>query len=170
MPSVHWDGNKLAQTMLNNLKTGEKIMHGYDSHYKVYSDMISMTESERVEANSYFREMDSDYPGSFFILNNRDTSSWILSRERHKGVRDFLKINLSQMKTTDINLVRETWRLEKEAHEKEVREYFQGRRDFLELDIESDQIPKRLADFLDMDFDASKWEIIGKTKIANNEN
>jgi hypothetical protein len=74
------------------------------------------------------------------------------------------------MKTTDINLVRETWRLEKEAHEKEVREYFQGRRDFLELDIESDQIPKRLADFLDMDFDDSKWQIIGKTKIASNEN
>jgi hypothetical protein len=170
MPSVHWDGNKLAQTMVNNLKTGEKILHGYDSHYKVYSDMISMTESERVEANSYFREMDSDYPGSFFILNNRETSSWILSRERHKGVSNFLKTNLSQMKTTDINVVRETWRLEKEAHEKEVREYFQGRRDFLELDIESDQIPKRLADFLDMDFDDSKWQIIGKTKIASNEN
>lgn len=162
MPSVHWEGNALAQTMVDNLRAGKKIMDGYDSHYKFYSDMISFTDSERVEANAYFREMDAHYPGSFFILNNRETSDWILSRERH-GKGNFLKRSLLQMETEDPNVVRDKWRSEKESHEKEVREYFRGRQNFLEVDIDSEEIPRRLAEFLDMDFDYSQWQIVGKT-------
>jgi hypothetical protein len=161
-PAVHWDSERLAQNMAYNLRTGKKILDGHYSELKVFSDMISLTGPERIEANGYFREMDSHYPGSFFILNNRDTSAWLLSRERHNQ-GNFLLKNLTHMNTTDINLVRETWRSEKEAHEKEVREYFRGRQNFLEVDIDSNRIPERLSDFLGMEFDYSQWKIVNKT-------
>ncbi len=162
MPAVHWDSNKLTQTMVANLDRGRPILEGYDQIYRFYSDFISVTEDERVEGNSFFREMDSHYPGSYFILNNRKTSDWLRSRERHNSGR-LLRLELARQETKDVDYVRKIWASEKEKHEKEVREYFKGRNDFLEIDIDSTDIPQKISEFLDMDFDHSRWRIIGKT-------
>jgi hypothetical protein len=162
MPSVHWDNNKLVQKMLANLAQGRKVLEGYDLDYKFYSDFILMTDSERVEGNSFFREMDNDYPGSYFILNNRNTADWILSRERHSS-GNFLRKNLLIMGTNDPDYVTSQWRLEKEKHENEVREYFSDRTDFIEIDIDSPNVPDLVSTFLSMDFDPTHWKVVGKT-------
>ena len=162
VPAVHWDENKMAQAMVSNLSRGLKVLDGYDLQFKFYSDFISLTESERIEGNAFFREMDLNYPGSYFILNTRDTSSWILSRELHNQGAFFEK-NMSIMQTSDPEVVRAQWRVEKEAHEKEVRAYFKNRRDFIEIDINLEDIPQKLEEFLDMKFDHSFWQVVGKT-------
>ena len=162
MPSIHWDNNNLAQRMVQNLAEGRKVLDGYDTQYKFYSDFISVSEKEKIEANSFFREMDSDYPGSYFILNNRRTADWITSRERHNS-GNFLRKNLLAMGTTDTDLVRDQWKSEKENHEREVRQYFLGRTNFIEIDIDSKNIPELVSNFLSMDFDATLWKVVGRT-------
>jgi hypothetical protein len=74
-----------------------------------------------------------------------------------------LRRNLALLETTNVDYVRNLWASEKERHENEVREYFSGRNDFLEIDIYSTDIPQRISEFLDMDFDHSRWRIVGKT-------
>ena len=71
---------------------------------------------------------------------------------------------MAQMNTTSVEKVRRTWRLEKQIHESEVREYFRDRTDLLEVDISDPDIPARVSQFLDMEFDDSTWTIIGKTE------
>ena len=161
-PSVHWDNNRLVETMLGNLSAGRRILHGYDESFRFFSDFILFTSEKRVEGNAFFREMDRDYPGSFFILNNRSTEDWLLSRQRH-GHGRFLELSFSQLSTSDVEVVRNVWRQEKEAHEKAVREYFEDRFDFLEIDIDSSDVPQRVSSFLGMTLDPSKWRTIGRT-------
>jgi hypothetical protein len=162
IPSIHWDNNKMVGRMVSNLAQGRKVLDGYDSRYLFYSDFISIDESGKVEGNSFFREMDTHYPGSYFILNNRKTEDWILSRERHNA-GNFLRKNLLVMGTNDVDFVRRQWRLEKENHEKAVREYFSGRTDFIEIDIDSQNIPELISTFLSMEFDPTHWKVVGKT-------
>jgi hypothetical protein len=162
MPSIHWDNNKLVQQMVTNLAQRRKILDGYDSMYKFYSDFILQTDSERIEGNSFFREMDDHYPGSYFILNNRKTADWILSRERHNA-GNFLLKNFLIMGTKDLDYVKRQWEMEKEKHESEVRQYFFGRTDFIEIDINTRNIPELVSNFLSMDFDPIHWKVIGKT-------
>lgn len=161
-PSVHWDKNRLVKTMLENLDSGRKIFHGYDQSFRFFSDLIYFTSDQRVEGNAFFRRMDSDYPGSLFILNNRATKDWLVSRQKHdQGL--FLEGNLAQLGTDDVGRVLEMWREEKSAHEKAVREYFHGRDDFIEIDIDSPDIPNQIAQFLKMDFTQSAWKRLGRT-------
>lgn len=162
-PAVHWDGNRLVERMLNNLHRKERILTGYDRDFRFFSDFILMTETQHVEGNRFFKEIDRDYPGSFFILNNRSTESWLLSRERHNG-GEFLRKTMAQMKTTSVEKVRRTWRLEKQIHESQVREYFRDRTDFLEVDISDPDVPEKVSQFLDREFDDSTWTVIGKTE------
>lgn len=162
LPSVHWDQNLLVEKMLANLAAGENVFHGYDDRYRVFTDLILSTEAERVEGNQYFAEMDRDYPGSFFILNNRNTDDWITSRSRH-GNGEFLRREMRRMSLENPAEVQRLWRTEKEAHEAKVRKYFEGRHDFIELDISSENIPIRLGRFLALEFDCDAWEEIGIT-------
>jgi hypothetical protein len=67
------------------------------------------------------------------------------------------------MGTNDVDFVRRQWRLEKENHEKSVREYFSGRTNFIEIDIDSQNIPELISTFLSMEFDPTHWKVIGKT-------
>jgi len=161
-PAIHWDYNKLTQRMVLNLSEGKKVLDGYDLDYKFFSDFTYLTESESVEGNSFFREMDSHYPDSYFILNNRKTSDWILSRERHNS-GDILNKYLSLMRTSNIEAVRTRWVAEKKNHELAVRGYFNGRNNFLEIDIDSQDIPGQISRFLEMEFDHSLWQVVGKT-------
>jgi hypothetical protein len=162
MPSIHWDEDRLAQAMLSNVSEGRKVLDGYDSKFKFFSDFTTFTESQRIEGNAFFREMDRDYPGSFFILNNRNTSDWIRSRENHNG-GDMIRKSMSYVGSKDPELIKSQWAREKEAHERKVREYFKGRSNFIEIDINSENIPEKLSKFLDMEFDHSRWQIVGKT-------
>ena len=162
LPTVHWDQNRLVDTMIENLNNEKKILNGYDSQYRVFTDFISVSFSEPFEGNRFFREMDKDYPGAFFILNTRDTEDWLQSRLRHNKGK-FLDQYMRFLGTNDVGEVRAFWAKQKVTHENLVREYFADSERFLELDIDSEDVPQQLEAFLGIQMNYSFWQVIGKT-------
>ncbi len=159
-PSVHWDNNQLAITMVENCFHDRKILAGYDDRYRVFSDMIAQSLRIRFEANRLYRILDTDYPGAYFILNTRDMEAWLKSRwEKPCGRYNCTNVELEMriLNTRDPNEVRETWRREKLAFEREVRDYFKGNDRFLELEIADPDVPGRLSAFLGRPLDPSHW-------------
>jgi hypothetical protein len=126
--------------------------------------MILETDQQLVEGNQFFREMYFDYPGSFFILNNRSTETWLKSRVRHNNGL-FLRRQLAIMGSTNQSDAEELWRKRKKTHEDSVRDFFRvfpGK--FLEIDIEDSNVPQVIKEFLGIEMDESKWRVIGKTE------
>ena len=78
--SVHYDGGRLARTMLRNALRGQRVLRGYDHRFRVFADMVVNTRDLRFEANTLFPALDRDYPGAYFILNTRDEDAWVASR------------------------------------------------------------------------------------------
>jgi hypothetical protein len=164
LPAVHWDQNKLVESMLKSLQSGKRIMSEYESSHRVYADMILETDQKLIEGNQFFREMYFDYPGSFFILNNRSTEAWLRSRVRHNNGL-FLRRQLAIMGSTNQTDAEELWRKRKKTHEDSVRDFFRvfpGK--FLEIDIEDSNVPQVIKEFLGIEMDESKWRVIGKTE------
>lgn len=160
LPAVHWDGNQLAITMMNNCLADRPILHGYDHRYRVFSDMIAQTKRIRLEANAFFRILDVDYPDAFFLFNNRDTDAWIASRWR-KPCRRYnctnVELEMGILNTRDPRQVEATWRREKHAFERDVRDYFAGHPRFLEFDITDAEAPVKIARLLGRTMDQSLW-------------
>lgn len=146
-----------------NVRRNRKVLAGYDRQYRVFSDLILANRYEVFEANQFFPELDHDYPNSFFILNNRSTYSWLRSRLKHEHglfLSNQLGILGSKHEKDAVNL----WSIQKVNHENRVREYFRGSPErFLEINLETDDIPAELSRFLGIDFDLSKWKIVGKS-------
>lgn len=164
IPAIHYDQGKLMLTLLENIRSGRRIFHGYDRKYRVFTDVVFSTERHRLEGNKYFREMYHDYPGSFFILNNRTTEAWIESRIKH-GNGSLLERQLSALNSKDRNDAIDLWKHEKLRHENDVREFFRADPDhFLEIQIDDPEVPTKLSKFLGIAADAEKWEVIGKSR------
>ncbi|MFA0426721.1 sulfotransferase [Vibrio sp. 10N.222.51.C5] len=157
--AVHWDKNKLAQTMKYNAEQGKNVITGYEN-FDVFTDM----EGYSVEGDSYiyaymdyFKEMYEDNPNSKFILNTRSRSKWILSRIKHgRGsyVRDLCRIN----ECTEEELIMK-WNVEWYEHHLNVINYFKDKPEHLLLfDIENDS-PQVIVDFLkdNMSLDVEMW-------------
>ena len=165
-PGVHWDHGLLARAMQKNLIEEKKIFAGYDHHYKVYSDMTFVNYSIFIEANEHFRIMDRDYPGSYFIYNNRDTEKWLTSRMNHNiGDKHSLVARSQSIYNTkhEANL-KEIWRTRKQRFEQDIRGYFSGCERFLEIDVEKDEVCLSISNLLGMKLDCSHWKTLGKTK------
>ena len=167
-PSIHFgDGNNLALTMVANCVNGQKILSGYDQQFKVFSDLCFTNHNVNIEANKFFRILDRDYPKSYFIYNNRNTEDWIESRlnHTHKGVSMVSRF-LSIYNTSNVDVLKAAWRLEKELFEKDIKSYFGSSSFFLELDIECSNVSELIGNFLGMTFNAEHWRQHNKTKLA----
>jgi hypothetical protein len=97
-----------------------------------------------------YKELDSIFPGSKFILTTRSSSEWFASCLKHFGgttseIRKWLYGN-----GFDDPIGREArWIAVKEKHEENVRKYFSGRPEsFLELNISSGDGWEKLGPFL----------------------
>lgn len=168
-PSVHHDDGRLARTMLENCCDGKKILAGYDHKFRVFSDLTFRNRRIRFEANSLFRTMDADYPGSFFIYNTRDLQDWLNSRAALRTVSEgetALQFELRQHKTDDPQRVFEKWARQREAFEWEVRDYFAGNPRFLEVDILDPLLPDKIASLLGMPLDKAHWQRHNQTEMA----
>ncbi len=95
-----------------------------------------------------FRELDERFPGSKFILTERDTDAWLSSAQFlvQEWVAGFeMERHIYGTDTFDASVYRERY----ERHGREVREHFAGRRDdLLVLDITAREPWKPLCDFL----------------------
>jgi hypothetical protein len=146
--AVHWmTGNiNLAQQMKKNKESGHLILSGVEN-FQVYSDLSFVSETIVIEGNLYFRELHLDYPESWFVLNTRNTNSWILSRLRHP---DFAERYSKAMDLSIPELV-EYWQTLKIQMENEIVSYFSGYPRFLIHDLDSQSFSD-LASFLSQDF------------------
>ena len=81
--SIHWDGGKIASSIVSNCEKNLKVLDGYDREYQVFSDMIYLDHQILIEGNTFFKQMDSDYPESLFIYNTTNIDNWIQSRLNH---------------------------------------------------------------------------------------
>jgi hypothetical protein len=146
--SVHWMvGNiNLAEQMKKNKESGHPILSGVEN-FQIYSDLSFASETLIIEGNLYFRELHLDYPESWFVLNTRNTNSWILSRLRHPNLTERY---LQAMDLSIPELV-EYWKTLKMQSEKEIVSYFSGYPRFLIYDLDSQSFSD-LASFLRQDF------------------
>lgn len=163
IPTAHWDRNRLVSTMLRNMERGERIFAGYDRRYRAFTDLTLVTDARLIEGNRFFPQMDRDYPGSFFVLNNRDTDDWIASRMRHADGR-LLRRQMAISGFSDPADAAALWREEKADHERRVRSYFAGNPRFAEIDIDSTDVPRRLSVLLGEELDPRYWTTVGATR------
>jgi hypothetical protein len=162
LPAVHWDENRLVERMVKNIEQGNRIFAGYDSQFRVFSDLISVSNERKIEGNRFFKEMDRDYPESLFILNNRDTEDWVASRARHaKG--SFLTRQLEILGSSNPDDAFALWRAEKADHEMAVRDYFAGSDRLLELQIDAPDVPREISAFVGLEMDSREWGHLGRS-------
>lgn len=148
----------IAKLIQQNHAQGLPLLTGLD-HYDVYSDMIYLTESELIEANGLFREFDAQYPGSYFVFNDRPVEKWVRSRLSHEGgPRGSFVGRYAKAMGIAEEEAPERWRQDYARHKAEVLAYFAGHPRFMVFDIEGGD-PVQLARFAatDFDFDPAKW-------------
>ena len=170
-PSIHWDRGRLARRMVMNCLNDRRILDGYDQRYRVFSDMVAQTRSLRLEANAFFRVLDRDYPGSFFLHNTRPVADWIRSRSaktfgRYGGCTN-LELEMQVLNTSDPQEVIDSWAREREEHAASVQRYFAGRDNFLDVDISDPELPAKVAEWLDIELDPRHWRRIVTNRKAS---
>ena len=84
IPSVHYDGGRLATTMFDNLDQGKFVLQGYEG-YNAFTDMEYLTDSRYYEGYKLYGPFMEQVPDAKFILNIRDPDRWIMSRLNHAG-------------------------------------------------------------------------------------
>lgn len=184
--SIHWDGGKLAKTIMNNISAERYILSGYDN-FRFFSDMECCFKTDHgydwFFAYEYFEELDKQCPGSKFILNTRNVDSWIKSRLSHKT--EFVLNQFDKTEKVDscfyserflpwasrkkgINLSKDDlvklWKDEREEHHEKVLSYFKGReQDLLVFDLDCDGAEKIANFFPDITFLLKKFPLKHKT-------
>ena len=100
-------------------------------------------------SNLAFKEMDQQYPGSKFILNTRELTKWLDSREKHvirNQKKDRKKPGIG---SRWLQVDRDTWEEHYKDHHRQVRNYFAERaEDLLEIDVTKGEGWEKLCPFL----------------------
>jgi hypothetical protein len=131
--TIHWkSGDRyLAQQIEVNVQRSDFILRGIDD-FDVYSDFTFVSDDQAIEGNRYFRQLHSEFPSAFWILNTRSMQGWILSRLRHPG---FAERYSRALDSSIIELI-DFWQELKVSRELEIRQYFAGNERFIEFDID----------------------------------
>lgn len=162
LSSVHWDGGRMAVAMQANCIASRPVMSGYDRAFTAFSDMVFLNEKIHIEGNAQFRNMDADYPQSYFIYNTRNIDDWIASRLSHDSGR-FFGLSKAAYRTADKDKIIKIWKDTRLNFEADIRQYFQSSPRFLELDINAADPQKMVNGFLKRDFDETRWKWQNRT-------
>lgn len=131
--TFHWQegGVNLASQIKLNLSESKGVLTTLED-FEVYSDFTYVTADEVIEGNKFFRELHSEYPDAYFILNRRKDQDWILSRLRHPNfIERYSKaLGLNIQQTLDY------WIELKQSRELEIVNYFVGNPKFLDFNID----------------------------------
>lgn len=158
--SVHWDEGKLAKAMIENVLNSKPVFAGYDQKFEVFSDLVYRTDSFWFEGNSLFWHMDSDYQGAKFLYNTRNMEDWLTSRCRHSELvekQTILELHKKILKTEDVQHIKNYWKKCRLRLEEDLGNYFKGRDNFLELNIEDKDFVRKLSTFVELELDPSSW-------------
>lgn len=164
---IHWDFNKLANTIHTNVTNNCSNPLGEYEKYDVITDMESATLDNIILAHrDYFVDLDKAYTNSKFILNIRHIDNWIKSRLNHrKQVKDtYISMYMSVYKLNSIEQVIELWSNDWYHHINNVKTYFSDRpNDLLIFDIETDSFNKLQQFFNTISFNTDKLPHLHKT-------
>lgn len=165
VPSVHNAQGRLALGMFANLLNGKRVFAGFDQRFRCYSDMVFVNDRIALEGNWHYRTMDRDYPDSFFIYNTRDMEKWLKSKAKWVGPAGSYMARYKKILQTDKDEdVIAHWRDKRLAFEAEMRRYFAGRKNLLEVDIEDPDCPRTISSFLGLALDPAKWVWANKSQ------
>lgn len=159
----HHENAELATQLINNLKDGKTHFDKkYEGPFKgkqgaFYSDMLGWNDIiypwDIKEGYKLFKEIDNYYKNSFFILNTRE--NWIerkVDKAHKNGYFKRAKEHISEKEITD------WWKKDQREHYNNVRNYFKERKEFIEFDIQKDNIDKLI-----------KWIKINNVEIKHNK-
>ena len=124
--SLHWGGPRVHELVQTSFAAKEPLLTRLDPRYDAFSDIGPLSRR--------FPLLDEQYPGSHFILTVRPVEEWLDSRRRHVEYnRD--RQALGAYRGDFLEVDEKRWREDWEDHVQRVRSYFDGRRDFLEIDL-----------------------------------
>jgi hypothetical protein len=124
--SLHWGGPPVRQAVEAAHAAGEPLLSRLDPAYDAFSDVLPIAR--------HFDVLDRQYPGSRFVLTVRDVDRWVDSRRRHVE-HNRVRAAAGEYTGTFLEVDEPGWRAEWHDHLGRVRAYFEGRTDFVEVDI-----------------------------------
>ena len=129
--SVHgggtdWGGDKINQAVREAMDEGRPLLSDLDPAVDAFSDVGLLA--------THFDLLDEQYPGSRFVLTVRPLEEWIDSRRRH------VERNIARRQADDYDgdflfVDEQLWREQWERQVGRAQRHFEGRRDFLEIDL-----------------------------------
>lgn len=152
-------GKNIAELMVTNISLCRPALFGLE-RFQAFSDMSFASSTLCIDGCRFFKTLDRDYPGSYFVLNTRPVDHWIASRRKHTHhlSKETLIGRVAKASSQDHEGVLDSWRTAFITHHAEVRSYFEGNTKFLEFDIENDPV-ERIQVFLQdsYDIDIAHW-------------
>ena len=124
--AFHWGGSTVRDLVAKALKNGQPLLEGLDPTLDAFSDI-------HILARNY-ELLDEQYPGSKFILTVRPIDSWIQSRTKHVLLNRERKA-AGAYSGNFLEVDEDGWRAEWRQRVDGARAYFEGRDDFLEIDL-----------------------------------
>ncbi len=149
-------GIGLERTGTTSLAAAMRLI-GFSTHHfpRTTNDINEADFSNDITVACRFRELDTLYPGSKFVLTVRDEEAWLDSCARWYGrladehILDFAAMASADKIYGSEFFDRELWRIGRWQHEQAVHDYFSGRPgDLLVLDICGGQGWEALLPFL----------------------
>lgn len=177
--AAHWQGGRLAAAIELARRERRPLLH-HAGDYDIYTDMelrelaalrnkwfkravfrklFKVLDPEQepapIFAYRYFKEFDTQYPGSKFILNTRSMDRWVQSRLQFKD--DYRAcLHGDRAHASEAEMIA-CWESDWHTHHADVRSYFADRpSDLLEFNIETDPIDKVIG-FVPMPLDVAHW-------------
>jgi Sulfotransferase domain len=127
--SLHWGGPRVHELVEASFVAREPLLTNLHQRYDAFSDIGPLSRR--------FKLLDAQYPGSRFVLTVRPVEGWLESRRRHVESNVRLR-DAGRYTGTFLVVDEEKWRRDWDTHLAQVRTYFAGRLDFLEIDMTDD--------------------------------
>lgn len=144
---MHFEGaeGNIQHIFHENYNKGRRLLAGIEN-YDAYTDYINS------ETYMSFEQLDQEYPESKFILNTRDLSSWLSSRERHvKRNPDLQRLQLENPDNPWYNCDIEFWEQQYRTLHNQAHKYFKKRPDdLLVMNVTGGDGWEKLCPFLNM--------------------
>ena len=129
----------IRQMVEASLDDGQPLLSRLDQRFDAFSDIQVLSTS--------FERLDEQYPGSRFVLTVRSEDDWIESRRKHV-VANRARQAVGDYSGSFLDVDADAWRAEWRNHLEAVRTYFDGRDDFLEVDLSEQPVWTGLCELL----------------------
>jgi glycosyltransferase involved in cell wall biosynthesis len=126
LSSLHWGGPEINRAVRVALDEDRPLLSGLDPTFDAFSDIGLLS--------THFDLLDEQYPGSRFVLTVRPLEAWIDSRRRHVE-HNIARRDAGEYDGNFLVVDEALWREQWERQVAGARRYFEGRRDFLEVDL-----------------------------------